>query len=762
MKNCAGAKATLQFDSYHEQRSRYYCGRRVGQGGYYNPCDGLCDGYCGDTGGCQCKACHALERSEGRLNGIDIPTFVALDEHTGEYLHYCGRFVGEVNYETKPNGSPDHPNGRGECEKDVGDSLGLCGPVVGRQCKACYGLDHEGYVFDASTFKNAGGRTVRLHPPTRLHMRSLHRCDSPQCAPCSTGPIEGQDQPPPPGDGDDEGARPSGSQCQDCYALDNPGLISRKETTNFQGRTAKQSMDTDHTHGLRYYCGARVGRTGYMVPCGSCDGWCGPDSRDRPHSVNSVSTTATRMSLQRTTPIEKRQRAHSMADDDDEGVEEGGGTGYSDDESAHPKSFCQCRTCQILERRRRANSPNPRPNNFCQCRACWMLERPWLAPTDAQARWMKGSGPASGVDDLLKPLPVVEGCVSGLLDSVMSKLGYLAADHVTDMHRLKPEAFKGHVSLALGYISIEDQPVLCDELSISFAKERFGAWSGLQLYGAGSDKEGMFHMVGGFDTTTKRVTFNRAYADKQSGMVYNGWIGSGVAGDVLPEGVMGGIWYRKSQPAQQGVWVSVKHVRKPRRLDWPYVRKTSNWLNQSTVARAVSLPVIGRHFAVLLGAMEDQAVKNLSVRQNGIRQPLRGGTMQVHWSCINTDLETSAAGPTRLTFHDAAYDGSGPGAPGTVCRLSGHGTDILGEFEVRGAYREVLGGDAGYAFVECFKAYTDHVYTLSFNGRVRYGTSVDQGDDIAAPGLMYGWWGYKQGDEASAAGAWAMLLVHPG
>lgn len=36
-----------------------YCGRNVGQGGYYRPC-GTCDGRCGPNNGCQCYDCHEM------------------------------------------------------------------------------------------------------------------------------------------------------------------------------------------------------------------------------------------------------------------------------------------------------------------------------------------------------------------------------------------------------------------------------------------------------------------------------------------------------------------------------------------------------------------------------------------------------------------------------------------------------------------------------------------------------------------------------
>jgi len=51
---------SCSFDGYHSKTIRSYCGRRVGQEGYLNPCSD-CDGRCGPTNGCQCRACYALD-----------------------------------------------------------------------------------------------------------------------------------------------------------------------------------------------------------------------------------------------------------------------------------------------------------------------------------------------------------------------------------------------------------------------------------------------------------------------------------------------------------------------------------------------------------------------------------------------------------------------------------------------------------------------------------------------------------------------------
>jgi len=58
--NADGAPVSLSFDGAHSKTIRSYCGRRVGQEGYLNPCQ-ACDGRCGPTNGCQCRACYALD-----------------------------------------------------------------------------------------------------------------------------------------------------------------------------------------------------------------------------------------------------------------------------------------------------------------------------------------------------------------------------------------------------------------------------------------------------------------------------------------------------------------------------------------------------------------------------------------------------------------------------------------------------------------------------------------------------------------------------
>jgi hypothetical protein len=58
--NCEGAKASKCQDQIHTHTERHYCGRNVGRGKYANDCQ-LCNGRCGPTGGCQCRACFLID-----------------------------------------------------------------------------------------------------------------------------------------------------------------------------------------------------------------------------------------------------------------------------------------------------------------------------------------------------------------------------------------------------------------------------------------------------------------------------------------------------------------------------------------------------------------------------------------------------------------------------------------------------------------------------------------------------------------------------
>jgi hypothetical protein len=58
--NCEGAKAFKCQDRIHTRTERHYCGRNVGRGKYANDCQ-LCNGRCGPTGGCQCRACFLID-----------------------------------------------------------------------------------------------------------------------------------------------------------------------------------------------------------------------------------------------------------------------------------------------------------------------------------------------------------------------------------------------------------------------------------------------------------------------------------------------------------------------------------------------------------------------------------------------------------------------------------------------------------------------------------------------------------------------------
>ena len=72
MTNADGRRAVLSPTHRH-----YYCSARVPDIRYWSNCRSSCDGQCGPSNGCNCRACHALDiatglggyNSEHRANG---------------------------------------------------------------------------------------------------------------------------------------------------------------------------------------------------------------------------------------------------------------------------------------------------------------------------------------------------------------------------------------------------------------------------------------------------------------------------------------------------------------------------------------------------------------------------------------------------------------------------------------------------------------------------------------------------------------------
>jgi hypothetical protein len=64
--------------------------------------------------------------------------------------------------------------------------------------------------------------------------------------------------------------------CGKCYQRRRRVLDHSGSKMNGDGVLASASLDNIHTFTVRYYCGRRVGQTGYANACGNCDGKCGP------------------------------------------------------------------------------------------------------------------------------------------------------------------------------------------------------------------------------------------------------------------------------------------------------------------------------------------------------------------------------------------------------------------------------------------------------------------------------------------------------
>ena len=183
----------IGFDWLHDKNYKRYCGKLVGVQGYAS---GLeegqvcldCDGHCGPTFGCQCRACYELDQVihlrqqvfHNTLQDIDyskdyidsrssrslsIPLFPAIlnrdgipvhvsynafndDSHQAKsaegYRFYCGRIVSSCG---------------GYCN-DCIDCDGMCGPGDGCQCIACYQLEQDYVVRSRSC--NVNGNNERL------------------------------------------------------------------------------------------------------------------------------------------------------------------------------------------------------------------------------------------------------------------------------------------------------------------------------------------------------------------------------------------------------------------------------------------------------------------------------------------------------------------------------------------------------------------------------------------------------------------------
>ena len=58
--NCEGVMSIPSFDSVHTGAQRHYCGRNVGHSRYANQCR-TCNGNCGPSNGCQCRACFIID-----------------------------------------------------------------------------------------------------------------------------------------------------------------------------------------------------------------------------------------------------------------------------------------------------------------------------------------------------------------------------------------------------------------------------------------------------------------------------------------------------------------------------------------------------------------------------------------------------------------------------------------------------------------------------------------------------------------------------
>ena len=116
-KNKDGANIFTSIDDAHLMKKMIYCGRNVGQKGYFNPC-GTCDGRCGPSNGCQCHACFELQsKFNVKCNKLGKKVHFSFDTfHDKKLKYYCGLIRDNL---------------------DCNSCDSRCGPNNGCQCSAC-------------------------------------------------------------------------------------------------------------------------------------------------------------------------------------------------------------------------------------------------------------------------------------------------------------------------------------------------------------------------------------------------------------------------------------------------------------------------------------------------------------------------------------------------------------------------------------------------------------------------------------------------
>jgi thiol-disulfide isomerase/thioredoxin len=86
-RNLHGVITHMSSDTAHSGgKKMHYCGRAVGQSGYHDPC-GDCDGRCGPTNGCQCKACAVMDDDSCRKIAVLICSSCGYLEFPGCTTH---------------------------------------------------------------------------------------------------------------------------------------------------------------------------------------------------------------------------------------------------------------------------------------------------------------------------------------------------------------------------------------------------------------------------------------------------------------------------------------------------------------------------------------------------------------------------------------------------------------------------------------------------------------------------------------------------
>jgi len=144
---------------------------------------------------------------------------------------------------------------------------------------------------------------------------------------------------------------------------------------NSDGVKAFFSMDPYHYHGVRTYCGNRVGLVGYNKPCIHCDGTCGPTNGCQCKSCYKLDLEtlkrARQLGFEERFDVEFINRDNAICH-----VSFNAGSHSNDCDGGKYRFYCEryvgcngyAKNCTVCDGR-------CGPGNGCQCAACYLLDQ---------------------------------------------------------------------------------------------------------------------------------------------------------------------------------------------------------------------------------------------------------------------------------------------------------------------------------------------------------------------------------------------------